>query len=124
LPLTGATVPIRETLPAITAQQRAGKTIRPKERPNGGNVVDLMEALRRSVSQETVPTKAGKSAKKLRKAAAGLEPNEAHLFYCLYVGRFGNIWRGKLADLFLKVGGHLNNSRNKSGIGRSLSQLE
>jgi DNA end-binding protein Ku len=30
-----------------------------------------MEALRRSVGQETVPTKAAKSAKKPRKAAAG-----------------------------------------------------
>src|SRR5262249_4960362 len=30
-------------------QKRAGKPIRPKERPRGENVVDLMEALRRSV---------------------------------------------------------------------------
>ena len=30
-------------------QKRAGETIRPKERPKGENVVDLMEALRRSV---------------------------------------------------------------------------
>ena len=30
-------------------QKRAGKPIRPKERPKGENIVDLMEALRRSV---------------------------------------------------------------------------
>jgi DNA end-binding protein Ku len=51
-------------------QKRAGKAIRPKERPKGENVVDLMEALRRSVGQETVPTK---SAKKPRKAAGQKE---------------------------------------------------
>jgi DNA end-binding protein Ku len=34
-------------------------------------VVDLMEAVRRSVGQEPAPTKAGKPAKKPRKAAAG-----------------------------------------------------
>jgi DNA end-binding protein Ku len=54
-------------------QKRAGKTIRPKERPKGENVVDLMEALRRSVggaaaSETKVPKK---PAKKPRKAAAG-----------------------------------------------------
>jgi len=52
-------------------QKRAGKTIRPKERPKGENVVDLMEALRRSVGQEAAPEKAPKPAKKPRKAAAG-----------------------------------------------------
>jgi DNA end-binding protein Ku len=54
-------------------QKRAGKTIRPKERPKGENVVDLMEALRRSVgggtSAETRAPK--KSAKKPRKAVSG-----------------------------------------------------
>jgi DNA end-binding protein Ku len=54
-------------------QKRAGKTIRPKERPKGENVVDLMEALRRSVgggaAAETKTPK--KSAKKPRKAVAG-----------------------------------------------------
>jgi DNA end-binding protein Ku len=53
-------------------QKRAGKPITPKERPRGDNVVDLMEALRRSVggkAAETVPAK--KPAKKSRKAAAG-----------------------------------------------------
>jgi DNA end-binding protein Ku len=52
-------------------QKRAGKTIRPMERPKGENVVDLMEALRRSVGQEAAPAKAAKPAKKPRKAAAG-----------------------------------------------------
>ena len=55
-------------------QKRAGKTIRPKERPKGENVVDLMEALRRSVggrAAETTAKSPGKTAKKPRKAAAG-----------------------------------------------------
>ena len=50
-----------------------GKPIVPKERPRGENVVDLMEALRRSVSggaaaEMKAPNKA---TKKPRKAAAG-----------------------------------------------------
>ncbi len=52
-------------------QKRAGKPITPKERPRGENVVDLMEALRRSVGKEAAPAKAAKPAKKPRKAAAG-----------------------------------------------------
>lgn len=58
-------------------QKRAGKTIRPKERPRGENVVDLMEALRKSVGSAAagakVHTKAAprKTAKTPRKAAAG-----------------------------------------------------
>lgn len=55
-------------------QKRAGKLIRPKERPKGENVVDLMEALRQSVGREkaTEPANAPKkSAKKPRKAASG-----------------------------------------------------
>ena len=55
-------------------QKRAGKPITPKERPKGENVVDLMEALRRSVggrAAETATKSAGKAAKKPRKAAAG-----------------------------------------------------
>jgi DNA end-binding protein Ku len=51
----------------LTNQKRAGKPITPKERPAAGNVVDLMEALRRSVGKEQ-PSKA---TKKPRKAAAG-----------------------------------------------------
>ena len=48
-------------------QKRAGKTIRPKERPKGENVVDLMEALRQSVGREAAPTKTAKPIKKPRK---------------------------------------------------------
>jgi len=52
-------------------QKRAGKPITPKEKPAARNVVDLMEALRRSVGQEAAPAKAAKPTKKPRKAAAG-----------------------------------------------------
>src|ERR1700755_2658543 len=49
-------------------QKRAGKPITPKERPRGENVVDLMEALRRSVGGAGAETSA---PKKQRKAASG-----------------------------------------------------
>jgi DNA end-binding protein Ku len=53
-------------------QKRAGKPIAPKERPRGENVVDLMEALRRSVGGAAAETSAPKKqAKKQRKAVAG-----------------------------------------------------
>jgi DNA end-binding protein Ku len=55
-------------------QKRAGKPITPKERPKGENVVDLMEALRRSVGGAGAAEPKGsskKSGKKPRKAAAG-----------------------------------------------------
>jgi DNA end-binding protein Ku len=53
-------------------QKRAGKPIMPKERPRGENVVDLMEALRRSVGGVAAETKAPKkSAKKQRNASSG-----------------------------------------------------
>jgi DNA end-binding protein Ku len=51
--------------------KRSGKPITPKERPAAGNVVDLMEALRRSVGGEAAPAKAAKPAKQPRKAASG-----------------------------------------------------
>jgi DNA end-binding protein Ku len=51
--------------------KRSGKPITPKERLAAGNVVDLMEALRRSVGKEAAPAKVSKPAKKPRKAAAG-----------------------------------------------------
>ncbi|TFV70490.1 Ku protein [Bradyrhizobium frederickii] len=51
-------------------QKRAGKVIRPKERPTGENVVDLMEALRQSVGREAAPAKE-KATKKPKKASAG-----------------------------------------------------
>ncbi|MCW2189495.1 DNA end-binding protein Ku [Bradyrhizobium elkanii] len=52
-------------------QKRAGKPITPKERPASTNVVDLMEALRRSVGREAASAKAAKPAKKPRKASSG-----------------------------------------------------
>jgi DNA end-binding protein Ku len=53
-------------------QKRAGKPITAKERPRGENVVDLMEALRRSVGGEPSKTTAPKkSGTKPRKVAAG-----------------------------------------------------
>ena len=52
-------------------RKRAGKTVRPKGRPQGDDAVDLMEALHRSVGQEAQPSAAAKPAKKPRKAAAG-----------------------------------------------------
>jgi DNA end-binding protein Ku len=55
-------------------QKRAGKPIVPKERPRGENVVDLMEALRRSVGggKSTDAASAPKKpAKKVKKASAG-----------------------------------------------------
>src|SRR5215472_8994923 len=52
-------------------RKRAGKPIAPKERPRGENVVDLMEALRRSVGGAAAEKVPKKSAKKPRKAAAG-----------------------------------------------------
>jgi DNA end-binding protein Ku len=52
-------------------QKRAGKPITPKERPRGENVVDLMEALRKSVGGVGSESKGlKKGAKKPRKAAA------------------------------------------------------
>jgi DNA end-binding protein Ku len=52
-------------------QKRAGKPITPKERPRGDNVVDLMEALRRSVGGSAETKTLKKSARKPRKPAAG-----------------------------------------------------
>jgi DNA end-binding protein Ku len=52
-------------------QKRAGKPITPKERPKGENVVDLMEALRRSVGGTAETNASKKPAKKSRKASSG-----------------------------------------------------
>ena len=53
-------------------KKRSGKPITPKERPRGENVVDLMDALRKSIGGTASEGKAAaKSAKKPRKAAAG-----------------------------------------------------
>jgi DNA end-binding protein Ku len=51
-------------------QKRAGKPITAKERPRGENVVDLMDALRKSIGT-TGPAKDAKPAKKPRKVASG-----------------------------------------------------
>ncbi|MGY8706170.1 Ku protein [Bradyrhizobium sp. 18BD] len=53
-------------------QKRAGKVIRPKERPKGENVVDLMEALRKSVGGAAAEAGVQKKpAKKSKKASTG-----------------------------------------------------
>src|SRR6201998_2457007 len=49
-------------------QKRAGTPITPKERPRGENVVDLMEALRRSVGGSAAETSAPKKQAKSKKA--------------------------------------------------------
>ncbi|MET4717683.1 Ku protein [Bradyrhizobium japonicum] len=52
--------------------KRAAKPITPKERPRGENVVDLMDALRKSAGGAAAETKAPKKpAKKAKKASAG-----------------------------------------------------
>ena len=50
--------------------KRAGKPIAAKERPRGENVVDLMDALRKSLGAAE-PAKGSKPAKKPRKVASG-----------------------------------------------------
>jgi len=62
-------------------QKRSGKPITPKERPAAGNVVDLMEALRRSVGQDRAskpgpmrPKKAATGQKEMLLPIAGKKP--------------------------------------------------
>jgi DNA end-binding protein Ku len=63
---------VHTALVDLINQRRAGKPIAAKARPSGENVVDLMEALRRSVGGASAETKAEKKpVKKPRKAAAG-----------------------------------------------------
>ena len=55
-------------------QKRAGKPIIAKERPRGENVVDLMDALRKSIGGgggAALPAPSKKTAKKSKKAAPG-----------------------------------------------------
>ena len=53
-------------------QKRAGKLIVPKDRPKGENVVDLMDALRKSVGGAAAETRSPKKpAKKAKRTAAG-----------------------------------------------------
>jgi DNA end-binding protein Ku len=51
-------------------RKRAGKPITAKERPRGENVVDLMDALRKSIGAAG-PAKDSKPARKPRKVASG-----------------------------------------------------
>ena len=51
--------------------KRAGKPLKRKERPQGDNVVDLMEALRRSVGGGAAEKPSKKPEKKARKASSG-----------------------------------------------------
>src|SRR3982074_2590200 len=55
-----------EALTELINAKRQGKTIGPKPRPKGDNVVDLMDALKKSLASEASP-----SGKKPRKATAG-----------------------------------------------------
>jgi DNA end-binding protein Ku len=53
-------------------KKRAGTPITPKERPRGENVVDLMDALRKSIGGAAAATPSSKKpAKKTKKAAPG-----------------------------------------------------
>ncbi len=53
-------------------KKRAGKPVTPKERPRGENVVDLMDALRKSIGGAAAePTASKKSVKKAKKAPTG-----------------------------------------------------
>src|SRR5665811_57111 len=56
-----------EALTELINAKRNGKTIGPKPRPRGENVVDLMDAQKKSIANESAPSK----SKKPRKAAAG-----------------------------------------------------
>jgi DNA end-binding protein Ku len=51
-------------------KKRAGKPVTAKVRPRGENVVDLMDALRKSIGDEKA-AKVSKTAKKPRKVASG-----------------------------------------------------
>jgi DNA end-binding protein Ku len=55
-----------EALTELINAKRQGKTISPRPRPSSGNVVDLMDALKKSLASEADP-----KSKKPRKAAAG-----------------------------------------------------
>src|SRR3954447_3766526 len=59
-----------EALTELINAKRAGKPITTKERPRGENVVDLMDALRKSLGSAE-PAKGSKPAKKPRKVASG-----------------------------------------------------
>jgi len=56
---------------ARISQKRAGTPIAAKARPRGENVVDLMDALRKSIGAAAETTKESKPVKKPRKVASG-----------------------------------------------------
>jgi DNA end-binding protein Ku len=56
-----------EALVELINAKRNGKTVGAKPRPRGENVVDLMDALKKSIANDAQPAK----GKKPRKAAAG-----------------------------------------------------
>jgi hypothetical protein len=58
--------PVRSGAVGLINKKRAGQPITKKERPAAGNVVDLMDALRRSVGGAE-PAKLSKPSKKPRK---------------------------------------------------------
>src|SRR4029077_17393848 len=56
-----------EALTELITAKRQGKDIGPRPRPRGENVVDLMDALKKSIASEAAAPK----GKKARKASAG-----------------------------------------------------
>jgi DNA end-binding protein Ku len=60
-----------EALTELINAKRQGKTVGPRARPSGGNVVDLMDALKKSLETEAATSK----GKKPRKATAGQKEN-------------------------------------------------
>ena len=65
-----------EALTELINAKRNGKTIAAKPRPRGENVVDLMDALRRSIGGAG-PAKASKPSKKSRKSGSGQKDADA-----------------------------------------------
>src|SRR6202045_2436908 len=63
-----------EALTELINAKRNGKTISAKPRPRGENVVDLMDALKKSIASEAAAPK----GKKSRKASAGQKEHSGH----------------------------------------------
>jgi len=57
-------------------EKRAGKVIRPKERPKGENVVDLMDALRKSVGGAAAEAAQQKPVKKSRRPEGNADADQ------------------------------------------------
>ena len=60
-----------EALTELINAKRSGKTVGAKPRPKGENVVDLMDALKKSIAGGTSGASAAPKAKKRRKALPG-----------------------------------------------------